>query len=237
MTKKRTLLRSQKKKVFDLVREAGLEPADFEWSREQVNGMTVSRLTYPKADYYFQFSSYEVGGYCIACPGRQQLVEYDHPKSWTEQEIHVRNWAGHLRREITCPDPWNELAKYRLPLAWAGVEEGPNETISGVEAQAIAQQLSGLADRIATDFDASAEQATFVRERLAYLAEAAMREKSRDWAYSALGVCATLAAALALDEDSTARLWRVVKERVGTFVRLSVQGTPISAAEPTSDGI
>ena len=234
MTKKRTLLRSQKKKVFEIVREAGLEPADFEWSREHVNGMTVSRLTYRKADYYFQFSSSEVGGYCIACPGRQQLVEYDHPKSWAEQENHVRNWAGHLHREITCPDPWSELAKYRISLVGAGGEDGPNEAISGVEAQAIAQQLSVLADRIGVEFDASEEQTAFVRERLTYLAEAAMRQKSRDWAYSALGVCATLAMALSLDEDGATKLWRTIKERVGAFVRLSKPEAPHSVAEPTA---
>ncbi|UCD51209.1 MAG: hypothetical protein JSW27_00985 [Phycisphaerales bacterium] len=232
MTKKRTVLRSQKKRVFEMLREAGLEPADFEWSREQVNGMMVSRLIHRSAGYYFQFSSYEVGGYCMACPGRQQLVEYDHPKSWDEQENHVRNWAGHLRREIACPDPWSELAKYRLPVAWAGGEDGPNEAISGVEAQAIAQQLSALADRIEAESDASEEQVAFVRARLAYLAEAAMREKSRDWAYSVLGVCATLAMVLSLDEDDTRKLWAMVKERVGAFIHLDDHETRHPVTNP-----
>jgi hypothetical protein len=232
LNKRRTLLRSQKKKAFETLRAAGLEPSDFMWSRVQVDGMTVSRLSYRQGDYYFQFSSYEMGSRCTACPGLYQLVEHEYPKSWAEQEDHFRNWTQHLRREIECRDPWNELAKYRISFSRAGGEDGPNETISGVDAQAIAQQLSALADAIDAEYTLTAEQSTFVRERLAYLAEAAMREKSRDWAYSALGVCATLALALTLDEEQAPRLWHMIKERVGTFVRLSEQGTPNSVAEP-----
>jgi hypothetical protein len=233
MLKKRTLLRTQRKKAFQILRAADLEPSDFDWSREQVDGTTVSRLSYRQRDYYFQFSSYEMGARSVACPGCYQLVELDYPKGWSEQETQFRNWAQHLRREIECLDPWSELAKYRIPITWAVGADGTNETISGAEARAIAQNLAALADAIEVDFGMSEEQAAFVRGRLAYLAEAAMREKSRDWAYSALGVCATLAMALSLDEDGAAKLWLQIKESVGAFVRLSEHEAPHSVAGPS----
>lgn len=85
MLKKRTLLRSQRKQVFEILRAADLEPADFDWSKERVDETRVSRLSYRQGDYYFQFSSYEMGGRCIACPGGYQFIEYDYPKGWTEQ--------------------------------------------------------------------------------------------------------------------------------------------------------
>jgi hypothetical protein len=193
----------------------------------------VARLDYRQGDYCFQFSSYEMGAYCCACPGRQQFVEHDHPRNWSEQVVCFRNWVGHLAHELTCHDPWEELAKYRLPIDGADQADARNETISGVEAQAIAQQVSALAEAIEASYDLTPEQRDFVREKLAYLAEAAMREKSGDWALSALGVCATLAMALSLDEDGAARLWRMLRERVGEFVRLSRRKVSRPVFEPT----
>ncbi len=232
MSKKRTLLRSQKKAVFEMVRAAGLEPADFDWSRPQAEGVTVSRLDYVREDYYFQFSSCEAGAYCIASPGRYQLVEYHYPKNWEEQTGYFRNWTQHLRREIQCHDPWSDLAKYRVPIEAACHFDGQNEAISGVEAQEVAQQLTELAYAIAMEYDLPKEQAAFVQARLAYLSEAAMREKSLDWAHSALGVCITLAMALSLDREQTARLWALLKCHVGAFIHFADQEAPHRVRSP-----
>jgi len=234
MVKKHTLLHSQKKETFAILREIGLEPADFDWSRAMADEKTaVSLLSYRQGDYYFQFSSYEMGAYCIACPGCNQLIACDHPRGWDDQADHFRNWAEHLRREVECAAPWGELAKYRIATAVAGGTDGPNETISGAEAREIARNLTALAAAIEAEFDLPEERAAFVRGRLAYLGEAAMREKSRDWVYSALGVCATLAMALSLDADGAARLWSLVKGQVGAFVHLSEHEMPHSVAGPS----
>lgn len=224
------LLRSQKKAVFEMLRTAGFEPSDFEWSLESTDGVAVERLSYREDAYYFQFSSYESGACCMSSPGAYQLVEYEYPRAWAQQADSFRNWAERLRREIACGDPWEALAKYRLAVAAGGGLDGPNETLSGAEVEQIARRLAALGEEIELAFELEGESSAFARERLAYLAEAAKRLKSRDWCYAAVGVCATMAMMLSLDEDQAGRLWSMVKDRVGTFVRLSDRQSGPSAA-------
>jgi hypothetical protein len=198
-----------------------LEPADFAWSKEKVdNKAMISRLSHRQGDYYFRFTWYEAGSCCEASPGRFQLVQQDHPKDWAEQVVHVRNWARHLRREIRCPDPWAELAKYQIAIGPGSLEDMPNETISGGEAERIAEGLADLAKAIESEFELTGEQAHSVRGRVSYLAEAAKRQKSCDWAYSALGVCAAIAMTLSLSERSTARFCRLAENHIGEFAHL-----------------
>jgi len=148
MFRKRTLLRSQRKAVFETLRRTELEPSDFDWSTAEVDGLTVSRLSHREGEYYFQFSSYEAGSYCIACPGLYQLVEYNHPSNWAQQLDWFHNWTEHLRREIRCGDPWEEMEKFRLALTAGAGFDGPNETISGAEVEQISRHLAGLVDEI-----------------------------------------------------------------------------------------
>ena len=221
MTKNRTLLRSQRKEVFGILREAKLEPADFAWSKEKANDkVVVSRLRYREGEYYFQFTWYEAGSRSEACPGRYQLVESEHPTSWAEQVVHFRNWVKHLRREMACPDPWGELARYLIIIGSGGLEEMSNDTISGHEAERIAEKVSELARAIESEFELTGEQAQSVRDKVCDLTEAAKRQKSRDWAHSALGVCAALAMTLSLSEESTVRLCRLAESHIGEFVHL-----------------
>ena len=85
--KKYTLLRSQKKKVFEILQEAGLEPAEFSWGKEEIAGsVIVSKLSYRDGTWYFQFCSYELNAWCVAAPGVYRSVDYEYPKNWEEQE-------------------------------------------------------------------------------------------------------------------------------------------------------
>jgi hypothetical protein len=192
MGRKYTLLRSQRKQVFEILHEVGLELADFSWSeREEAGAYCLSRLDYRGGPYSFQFSWYELNSWCILCPGRYRSMEYEHPMNWKEQEASFRAWAQCLKREIESPDPWAEMAKYKISLHGEPSEAMLNEPISAYEADHIGERLLQLAERIEQELRLSEKEATLVRGRLGYLAEAARRQKSRDWLYTALGVCIT----------------------------------------------
>jgi hypothetical protein len=220
--KKYTLLRSQKKRVYDILREVGLEPAEFSWTNvEIVEKLLVSRLNYRGGEqYYFQFSSYEVNAWCAACPGRYRTMDHGYPKTWEEQEGIFRTWAETLKRELDTPDPWAELAKYRLALNGELSRDVVNEPIAAAEAEQIGLALMQLGDGAARALSLGDEQAALLRARLAYLADAARRERSRDWVHTVLGVWVSTAAALALTEEQAAALWGMLRCDLGSFVNL-----------------
>jgi hypothetical protein len=230
MLKNYTLLRSQKNRVYELLRQEGLEPADFSWVKEEIAGsMVVSRLSYRDGTYYFQFSSHEVNAWCTACPGQFRGLDYEHPKSWDEQEGVFKKWVQCLKREIAAPDPWGELARYKVAFRTEPNGDAVNETISGAEAEQIIQGLARLTDAIERELKLTEDEVAMVGAKLDYLAEAAKRQKSRDWVYTALGMFATIAATLALPEATAATLWRLFQTEMGPFVHLVTAPNPTTA--------
>jgi hypothetical protein len=221
MVKKFTLLRSQRSRVFEMLLDAGLEPAEFSWGKEEiVGGILVSRLNYSAGTYFFQFSSHELNAWCVACPGRYRSVDYDYPKDWQEQEGIFRTWMSHLKREIQFPDPWDELAKYRIAVGAETSDATINEPISACDADRIGQVLTRLGLRVGQELKLDGEAVALVRGKFAYLAEAARREKSQDWVYTALGVCASTAMSLAVPRESAAALWQLIRNEVGRIIHV-----------------
>ena len=225
--KKYTLLRVQKKRVYEVLREVGLEPAEFSWSHEQIVGrLTVSKLRHRDGEHYFQFSSYELNAWCIACPGVYRSMDYRYPKSWEEQEGIFRQWAEGLKHEMDTADPWQEMAKYRLVVDAERADEIVNEPIPAVEAEQIAHALARLGDQATREFGLNTEQSLLVRARLDTLAEAARRQRSRDWMYMVLGIGTTIAMAISLSQEQTAAFWEILRSELGSFVRLAATSAP-----------
>jgi hypothetical protein len=219
--KKYTLLHSQKRRVYEILRDAGLEPAEFSWTNEEiVERFVVSRLSHRGGQHYFQFSSYELNAWCVACPGVYRTMDYRYPKTWEEQEGVFRQWAACLKQELEAPDPWQDLAKFRMILNGEQSGEMVNEPISAIEAEQIGQGLVRLADRVVADLSLNGDQAPLVRAKMGYLADAARRERSRDWMYMLLGVWATTAVTLGLSDQQAGRVWEAIRGELGSFARL-----------------
>jgi hypothetical protein len=222
MIKKYTLLRSQRNRVFEILREVGLEPALFTWAKEEVaNAIVVSRLKYRQGDFFFQFSWYEMSAWCMCSPGRFRASEYNHPKDWAEQEGFFRNWAHYLKRETEAPDLWDDLAKYAIVVAPEFHGELINEPIPAGEAEKIAEALQAVCRTLQTESARTPDEVRLVREKCTYLADATKRLRSADWVHTAIGTCVTLAMAMEMSQDRAGRLWQLVESHLGQFVRLT----------------
>ncbi len=225
------LLRSQRNRVYEILREAGLEPSEFAWSKEKIAGvLLVSRLNHKDGTYYFQFSSHEVNSWCLACPGRFRWVEYEYPKNWEEQEDVFRRWVSSLKRELEAPDPWEELEHFTASLGVNLGEPGANEPIPAVEADQIGAQMARLGDRIVADFQLGEQEAAAVRSRLDYLAAAARRQRSRDWVHMVIGACATMAIACGLPREKMGKLWELIRGQLNGFIHMPVAETPAAVS-------
>jgi hypothetical protein len=225
-----TLLRSQKREVYEILVEAGLQPAEFLWSSETIAGaLAVSRLTHRSGQHYFQFSSFEPSALCTACPGMYRTIDDHHPKDWGEQEGFLRAWAQCLKREVDTPDVWAEVAASRPALDSGCPGDLVNEPIPAVQADQIGLALARLSNALIRELSLADRRALLVRAKLVYLADAARRERSRDWMYMVAGIWASLVTALSLTEAQAARLQATAKAELGSLaslVRPKVQTPP-----------
>lgn len=215
------LLKSQKNNIFEILRVAGLEPANFSWidSVLQSTDRVTPRLKYLDGEYYFRFDMFEGGHCCTFSPGEEEIVQWEKPGSWENQIHYVRVWIRCLKREIDAPDLWAEMEKYKTSVSIALPEQLLNEPIPANEAEKISEQLSSLADKIEKQFELTNEQNQFVRSKLNYLAEAAKRQRSMDWAHTLIGVSVTIAMGLALAPDQAKELWELMR-RLGELIHL-----------------
>ena len=98
---------------------------------------------------------------------------------------------------------------------------GRNEPICAQEADGIKRAMTHLGQRIGQELKLDPAAVTLLRDKFAYLAEAARRQRSRDWTYTALGLCATTAMSLSLSPEEAAALWRLIETEVRHVVHLT----------------
>ena len=92
-----TLLTTQKNEVFKILQKAGLEPANFSWTTQQVQDIRVPRLNYLDGKYYFQFGEMNQG---IYSPGTERIVQEVSVHLWAELTKWVKDWASSLKVDI-----------------------------------------------------------------------------------------------------------------------------------------
>jgi hypothetical protein len=122
MTVDHRLLLRQTNEVLEAIREAGLNPLEFQWSLfNSARGgfILVSALTHKASHFNFIFDEVqEASGYhqlSTYSPGpdsRQESEKID--DGWESRLVSVRKWLTALRNELETPDLWEALAQGAL---------------------------------------------------------------------------------------------------------------------------
>lgn len=222
MAEEYKLLKSQKNEVFKILQGAGLDPANFKWTRMAILDIdkVVPRLNYLDGKYFFEFMIYDDPDqlWCKFSPGKNHIVIVYKSGSWSDQKLNFNRWIMYLKREIEAPDLWDEIEKYRANLPLVSNEQLVNEPIPAYEAEEISSKLQLLADKIEEQFKLNEEQNQFVRSKLDYLADAAKRQPRRDWENIFIAVVINIAFQLALEPTKAQQFWQLVKSILGPFI-------------------
>jgi hypothetical protein len=122
------LLTTQRNQVLAEIRDAGLNPAEFEW-RDVVSDVTKTGLGSPPytvqgivhlpagAGFVFDLDSRRGHHYAIFRPGRDGPSERINADTWFVALNYVREWLGLVKREYETPDLWAEIGQRRELLA------------------------------------------------------------------------------------------------------------------------
>src|SRR5438094_561190 len=96
----RYLLKSQANQVFQAIKNAELEPADFEWqeTKGHESGLFISMLVHKTSGYYFSFDNYNEFS-SIWSPGKQTLVDMNSGTQWKSQLTWFQSWLTCVKRE------------------------------------------------------------------------------------------------------------------------------------------
>ena len=224
----RPILKSQKKQIFELTVLHGLNPSNFKLALEKSeNGsLRVSCLNYKNSEYFFKFDFNSDDRYfvCYYSPGANRILEKSGwEESWTGIIGHVKKWLVALMREISTPDPWEEIEKY-IPGAEVGLEdEEKNTPFTFEQVEHIEKSISRLKTEINKKYKFSDEQDKLIQSKLNYLIDRAKKIGRIDWKNIFMGTIITIMANLALNPQQAKSLWVLVKECFKGILLLSVK--------------
>jgi len=199
------LMPSQKAETFRPIKDAGFDPSEFGWRVEQSMTTTLGlkepcSVIFHKTTGYYHIFRVAVGhdGYLggTYSPGAKEIVTVGQVLApWT---IYIGRffpeWLGYLKRELSAPTPWEDLAKRLQALPSLGSPSwGDNAQFTPTEMEYLRRELDAIRAEIQASHRFNQEQAAAIEEEFAYVKAALDRLGRFDWRKAALGAFCSLA--------------------------------------------
>ena len=126
----RILLRSQKNEILGILKNHGLDPAEFRWGDTPSDldpDKIISRLVCQNTEFFYSFEMQGEAHFAIFSPAENSYIGTDYPGTWKAQCQCFSNWLQNLIKEINEPDLWehkpNPETYQKKPLAHTYVAE------------------------------------------------------------------------------------------------------------------
>lgn len=189
------LLPSQRRELFDLIRDAGFDPHEFELSDDGRTGHTgqFAEIVHPSTGYYVRIRTagdFEGTGWLVDLfPATETRTASTIAGPWQEVPlVAVRHWLELLARELDAgEDPWEQIKRERQIVA-AEPDAVENTPFDGAERAAISVQLEEIKEFLRSTGSLEQAQLAAIERRLDYLEDAAGRLGRVDWRNTFVGV-------------------------------------------------
>lgn len=221
------VLKSQRNDVLRCIRDAGLEPLEFEWrtepSRRSRETNLISVLVHTSTGFFFRFdfgSAPMVGRYQLSefSPGEDLQVEIDgNEETWSDRLTNTRRWLYCLKREIGESDLWAKLAEEHRFAEVAGSTGLENDTFTPDEQKKVSaalREVREFAARLVEGQDDTAARLRIIDDRVQHMDESSKRLGRKDWLSMVLGSLVGICMTGAIESDEARELVRFAGEKL-----------------------
>src|SRR4051812_46454495 len=176
------LSRTQRNEIFDWIRKARLDPADFEWTTVpgKASGPTET-LRHHATDASISFSNWENGWWISWWPSQGQGRRYEGCRAWSSAATVIQSWFSAVEADHVAPDLWGEVAKEKI-ISNAADQPDSRSEFKPEELKELEARLGDIEQYLTTTQALAPDQREDVRRRFDYLREAAQRGPRKiDW--------------------------------------------------------
>jgi hypothetical protein len=224
--------RSQVNSLLRYLLEIGvsIDALDLNADRESLKNLTIPlpfRLGARASSLFFQIEGHTLSTgtpvYKLEFfPGsRASAPQSEMYSVWEPVVAHFKQWAQRVRVELDEPDPWALVEQGRLLLGSIPTTDVYVDKFSENDLILVHGFLQRIRGFLVTELAPNARQLETIDERLRYLEDSAGTQDKKGWAYTAVGVVATIASALALSPEQGHRLFELTSELLkAIFIRL-----------------
>lgn len=220
------MIKSQKNTILELITQANIEPFLFEWNqiKSSDNGgfstKQVSILNFISSAYYFIFDFKNEHHHASYSPGDDREKEENTSITWEGQLKTFKYWLNLLKREITQPDLWENLAERHNLFKPDLNPETTNEPFTDFQSEKIIMGIENTRTYLLDEFKDIFEADKLINNKLNYLIENAKKQGKKDWFYTCIGVFVSISMALAMSPDQASHLWKLFKNVVAGMLKL-----------------
>lgn len=228
------MLKRQKNRLLEIIREAGLEPHDFTAGSDADDGSPEESFVIRLKNSPVSFTAYPSEGdydyynicHTLLAPGfPESPVKPDNgfimPFGQVEREF--REWLDRVvegyKEEERLPDLWVEVGA-SPPILQIYREREWNGQFSELEKAEIRSSLDRFRVLLVDEFSPSRAQLEIIDQRLRYVAAALDRLNKFDWLGVAISTLMTIAVALSLDTSKGQQLFEFFRTALSGIAKL-----------------
>jgi hypothetical protein len=188
------LLKTQRNEIFNLIKDIGLNPIDFEWkaSKSKIEGgrYLISVLFHKSTRYYYGFDVDAEGRHWFEySPGKNVTTQpLSHTTSWTTVIDNVKYWLRRLKQEVEEPDLWAIMGQERQLVETTNRFDSDNSQFTKEEQGRIAGNLNEIKQYLLRIENLSQVQKELLEGQYAYLIDASTRLGKKDFLNILVGI-------------------------------------------------
>ncbi len=215
------LLTSQKNDLFHFIEEAGLSPAQFEFT--EVNSLITpkeiaTQLSYKNTEFFFAFetnlNSHE-RHYSIYAPGESEFKKTEYPGSWRLQVEIFKKWLNNLKREVRTEDKWARLESEIHSFDFKFGKD--NDKFSAIEYEELCIKIDLIKSK-SKDIGLSEAQLAKLNEGMDFLKEKAKHLGKIEWKSLFVGIIVQYIIQLSLPPATVSSFMNIIKTALKTFL-------------------
>jgi len=208
---RRILLKSQLNAIFKYIDNGRLNHNDFIWIYEQSSfewDLEVPKLVHQPTMYYFKFDKKGKDLVSEYFPNEVGLIYTIVWPYWEPQFNDFIMWIDILSNELTTPNLWEScLNASRIFVAKPDID---NELFKIDEQKYISDKLIDIENFLIEKMNLSAENISFIKNKINYLAERSKHLGKKDWLNIVVAVSLQIAFNIALSSEAAKEFFKLV---------------------------
>lgn len=212
------LLQSQKDLIFEMIQSHDLTPFQFKFEEARYQSENVDILLFRDSDYYFKFQitkQYHVIFECLYSPGVNSLTFENSFRSFDDMIYEINLWLSSLKREITTPNHWDQIASDFQQLNFPSITNNHNK-FSASEYLILNDKMNLLINQI-HQLELLPNQIEAFENNLKYLIEIAVDMKKIDWKNQFVGVIFSLILQLSITPEISKEILTYIQSIFNSF--------------------
>lgn len=209
---------------FHEIKNAGLEPRDFQWHKIAGQGGDPDALSLKHLSSEFAFGIFrnakKVLMTCVLRPGNTGHREIAPNLTWTEVSSAFTRWLTYLKREIEAVDVWSILSQEQQLKAGISKDEVDNRHFTAEEKTRVISGLEEIRQYLLTAHRIDPE---LVEGHFKYLKEAADRTGRIDWKNILISTIFSIMMEAAVNSQAFHDIWLFV----GAVLKKALTAPPL----------